>query len=76
MKLNPKRVEVFLVFLVFGTLMGVVEDLLAIKFATECPVTLDSVGVVVLIAVPFAFLGELIINRVDFAQVFKKILGK
>lgn len=73
MRLNPKRLEVFLVFLIFGTIMGVVEDLLAIKFATTCPVTLKSVGIVVLIAIPFAFLGELVINRFDIVRAFRRI---
>jgi len=73
MKIDPKRVIVFLEFLILGTLMGVVEDVLAIMFATECSVTFDSIGVVVLIAIPFAFIGELVINRVDFLALFKKI---
>lgn len=60
------RLEVFLEFLVFGLLVGITEDLIAIKLATDEPFTWEIVGIVTLVAIPFAFLGEVIVDRVNF----------
>jgi len=59
-----KRIEVFLEFLVFGVIMGIVEDLIAIKFATSEPITWKVVLIVTLVTIPFAAVGELIVDRV------------
>ena len=52
--------------------MGVVEDLLAVVLAKGEPVTWKIIGIVVLVTIPFAVLGELIVDRKDLIKRFKK----
>ena len=68
-----KRVEVFFEFLVFGIAVGVVEDLIAISVANDATITWRVFVVVVLVAIPFAFLGEVLVDRIDFIKLFKKL---
>ena len=62
-KVTRKRIEVFAEFLVFGMAMGLAEDLIALKLATGEPITWRIVGIVTLVAIPFAIAGELIVDR-------------
>ena len=62
-KINRKRVEIFLEFLIFGVAMGIVEDVIALKLATGEPITWRVVGIVTLVAIPFAAVGELVVDR-------------
>jgi hypothetical protein len=77
-KLNKKykKLELFLEFLVFGIIVGVIEDLTAFYFAIGNPITLKVVLVATCVAVPFAFLGELIIDRINFSYEKKKFYLK
>ena len=68
----PKRVEVFLEFLIFGVAMGVVEDVIAVKFATGQPITWNVVWIVILVAIPFAAIGELVVDRVEWLKTRRK----
>lgn len=74
--MNPKRIEVFFEFLIFGILIGIIEDLLAIKLATNSPITIKTIGIIILIAIPFAIIGEVIADRIDFVKLYKKIFKK
>lgn len=74
--MNWQRVEVFFEFFAFGVVVGVAEDLIALRVAAQEPITWKVVGIVVLIAIPFAILGELVVDRIDFVKLFKKLLGK
>ena len=60
---SRKQVKIFLSFLLFGVLLGLVENLLAIHFATDHALSLRVVGISVLVVIPFAALGELIVDR-------------
>lgn len=71
--MNFKRLEVFLEFLIFGIVIGIMEDLIAIKFATDAKITWGVFGIVVLIAIPFAFLGEILVDRIDFVAILRKL---
>jgi len=71
-KTKWQRLEVFLEFLIFGIIVGVVEDLIAIEVVTDVPITWHIIGIIVLIAIPFALLGEVLVDRVDFVEIFKK----
>lgn len=62
-KINIKRLEIFLEFLIFGVAMGLVEDLVALKLATGEPITWRVVWIVTLVAIPFAAIGELVVDR-------------
>jgi len=59
-----KRLEVFIEFFIFGLIMGIVEDLIAINLATGETITWKVVGIIALVALPFAAIGELFIDRI------------
>ena len=71
-----RKIEVGFELLVFGIVIGVVEDIIAIKLATGEAITWKVFSIVVLIAIPFAILGEVIFDRIDFASMFQKIFSK
>ena len=66
------HIEVFLEFLIFGVLMGIGEDLIALHFSTGEPITWLVVGVVTLVAIPFSIIGEVVVDRIDFVKIFSK----
>jgi hypothetical protein len=74
--MDPKKIEVFFEFLIFGILIGITEDLIAIKLVTDQPITPRVFGIIVLIAIPFAFLGEIIADRIDFVHLYRKFFQK
>jgi hypothetical protein len=74
--MNWKKAEVIFEFLIFGIIIGITEDLVAIKLATGEPITLKVIGIVILIAIPFAILGEVIFDRIDFASIFQRMFEK
>jgi len=63
--MNWKRLEIFLEFLIFGVIMGIVEDLIVVTFATGEPITWKIIGIITLVAIPFAAIGELIVDRIE-----------
>jgi hypothetical protein len=71
-----RKWEIIFELLIFGILIGIAEDLIAIKVATGQPLTLKVIGIVILIAIPFAMLGEVIFDRIDFARIFQRIFEK
>ena len=73
---NWRKWEVIFELLVFGIVIGIIEDLTAIKLATGEPITLRVIGIVILIAIPFAIIGEVIFDRIDFATIFKRMFWK
>lgn len=71
-----KKIEVMFEFLIFGILIGITEDLIAVKLTTGAPFTAKMIGIIVLIAIPFAIIGEIIADRIDFATIFKRTFEK
>ncbi|MGI5825962.1 MAG: hypothetical protein ACOX50_00960 [Patescibacteria group bacterium] len=68
---EKKRVISHLIeFFFVGLLMGIVEDILAIKFATNAKITFDTFKVAFLVALPFAFINELLVD----SKTIRKIL--
>ncbi|MEK9200694.1 MAG: hypothetical protein AAB909_01835 [Patescibacteria group bacterium] len=67
-KFSRKRLEVFLEFMLFGIIMGVTEDLIAVYFVTREPISWHVVGIVVLVTIPFAIIGELIVDHHDLIK--------
>ena len=53
-------------FLVIGVGMGLLEDLIAIAFATDATIDLRVIWVVLLVALPFAFLSEVVVDHPRF----------
>ena len=70
---NAKRVEVFCEFVAFGIIVGITEDIIAIKFATGEDITPRVIGIVVLVAIPFALFGEFVVDQIDFVSLFRKL---
>lgn len=60
-----RRLEVFLEFLIFGVMMGIAEDLIVVKLSTGASITWKTLGIITLVAVPFAAIGELIVDRIE-----------
>ena len=59
-------------FLLIGVLMGLFEDLLAIGLATDATIDWSVIGIVLVIALPFAFLSEVVVDHPRFWQFFLK----
>lgn len=70
-----KRLEVFFEFLVFGVAVGVAEDIIVLKVTTDEAISWNVFGIVLLIAIPFAFLGEVLVDKINFIDFFRKIFG-
>ena len=68
-----RKMEVMFEFLLFGILIGITEDIIAIKLTTEASITPRMIGIIVAIAIPFAIIGEMIADRVNLARTFKKM---
>ena len=64
--MDRERLEVFLEFLIFGLAMGILEDLIAVKLATGETITWRMAGIVILLTIPFAVIGELIVDRISW----------
>lgn len=67
-----RRLEIFLEFLIFGLAVGIIEDLLVIGLVTQEPITWHIFLVAGAVAFPFAFLGEVIVDRKHLIPVLKK----
>ncbi|EKD58124.1 MAG: hypothetical protein ACD_57C00022G0003 [uncultured bacterium] len=61
------KTELFLEFLAFGVVMGIVEDIIAIKIVTGEAITLHILVLITLVAIPFAAFSELIVDRFKIA---------
>lgn len=61
-----QRLKRLLEFFVIGIVFGVTEDLLAVVIATDAAVTPEVLVVVVLIAIPFAIISELVVDHPQF----------
>jgi len=59
------RIERFTEFLVIGVLLGTVEDVLAVWLVTGEQITLQTVGIIVGVAIPFAAFSELVVDHPD-----------
>lgn len=67
-KRKARRLAIFIEFLVFGIVIGITEDLLVVVLATSEPITWKVVWIVVAVAIPFAIIGELIVDNIDLAK--------
>lgn len=68
---NIRHLEIFLEFMIFGVVMGIIEDLIAISILTGGIITFNTVWIVTIITLPFAILGELIVDRKDWFSFIK-----
>jgi peptidoglycan/LPS O-acetylase OafA/YrhL len=61
--MDSNKIERFLEFLLIGVVFGTVEDLIAVKLATGETISLEMIGIVVAVAIPFAAFSELYIDH-------------
>ena len=73
--MDRHRFERFLEFLVIGVLLGVTEDLIAVKLTTGADFTLEMVLIVVAVTIPFAAFSELVVDSDEHA-IMKEITSK
>ncbi len=64
--LRPIRI---LEFLIVGVLFNIFDNLLSINFATNERINLRVIFIVLLVAIPFAFISEIIVDHPRFWQV-------
>lgn len=70
---EKKRVGAHLIeFFVFGLAMGVIEDLLAIHFATDVRITFRVFKVAFIVAFPFALIGVFLADFSLLKRFFNK----
>ena len=50
-------------FFIIGVIAGIVEDVIAIRAATDAIIDWKVIGIVALVAIPFAILSELIVDH-------------
>jgi len=74
MRLRKKTIR-FIEFILIGVVMGVFEDSIAVFFVTGEAITFDTLWIILLVALPFAFLSEYVVDNPKFWQklnIFKK----
>lgn len=71
-----RRVMRFFEFFVIGILMGLLEDILAIFFATKQPITLRVILIAAIVAIPFAIFTELVVDKPSFRKKIERIILK
>ncbi len=68
---EKKTVIIHLIqFFILGVCMGVVEDLIAIHFATDAKITFYTFKVAFFVAFPFAVIAEILIDLKIFKRIF------
>lgn len=72
---RKQRLERFTEFLVIGVALGVIEDMIAIMLITGESFDLQMLGIVIMVAVPFAAFSELIVDSDEY-KITESIAGK
>ncbi|MDQ3018802.1 MAG: hypothetical protein M3Q64_02950 [bacterium] len=57
-------------FLIIGVVMGTIEDLIAVTVATDATIDWHVILVVVAVAIPFAFISEVVVDHPRFWEKF------
>lgn len=77
-QVSPKVVRIvrFLEFFIVGVIFGILEDLLAIVFATGHPITLRVFLIATFVAVPFAVISELFVDSPRFRRDIHRAISR
>jgi hypothetical protein len=73
---KARRYEVMFEFLLFGIVIGITEDMLAVYLTTGETITFKMLWIIVLIAIPFAIVGELVADHIDFVKLYERLFKK
>lgn len=57
-------------FFIIGVCFGIIEDLIAISLATEGHFEWKYLGIAAIVAIPFAFISEIIVDHPNFWKKF------
>jgi len=71
--MKKERLERFTEFLIVGVLLGVTEDLIAVKLATGEQFTFEVLLIVVAVTIPFAAFSELVVDNRELIKSSKLI---
>ena len=66
-----KRTLRVIEFLVIGVLFGLIEDIIAVRAVSEVMIDLKVIGTVLLVAIPFAVISELVVDHPRFWEVLR-----
>lgn len=72
---RKQRLERFIEFLVVGVVLGIIEDMIAIMLITGESFNLRMLGIIVMVAVPFAAFSELIVDNDEY-EIIERIADK
>lgn len=50
-------------FFIIGVCLGIIEDIIAVKASTGIMITWQTIWIIILIALPFAIISELIVDH-------------
>lgn len=64
--MDRDRVARLIEFFSIGVVMGVMEDLIVVAVATSEAITLQMLGIIVVVAIPFAGISELVVDQESF----------
>ncbi len=64
-----KNFRRILEFFIIGLVFGITEDILAVLIATDAEFSWNIVWIVALIALPFAIVSELVVDRIHFDKI-------
>ena len=70
--MKRKHLERLIEFLFIGVGLGLLEDLIAITLSTDAQITITTIIIVFLVALPFAIISELIVDHKDFHFLKRK----
>lgn len=59
---RSKKIRI-LEFLLIGVIMGVAEDLIAVSLSTGESISWRVIAIVVMVAIPFAFISEVVVDH-------------
>ncbi len=57
-------------FLLIGVIMGFLEDLIAVTLATDAQINFRIIWIILLVALPFAFISEVVVDNPRFWEKF------
>lgn len=72
---GKEKLERFTEFLIFGVILGVTEDMIAVMLVTGESFTLRMAGLVVMVTIPFAAFSELVVDSDEY-RITEKIVEK
>lgn len=70
--MREKHLNRIMEFFLVGLGMGIAEDLIAVRLVSGISIDLWVIGIVSVVALPFAVFSELIVDREDFSFLRKK----